>query len=45
MIHEKVPMAFFKPKGMTLHLYSLDLVGVVVFLMSLGTMCIYQNPN
>jgi hypothetical protein len=31
MVREKVIMAFFKPKGMTFHLYSPDLVMIVVF--------------
>jgi hypothetical protein len=45
MVHEKVLVAFFKPKGMTLHLYNPDLVMIVVFLMFLGAMGICQNLN
>jgi len=45
MVCEKVLVAFFKPIGMTLHLYMADLVMTIVFLMSLGAMGIYQNPN
>jgi len=45
MVREKILVAFFKPKGMTLHWYRADLVMTIVFFMSLGAMGIYQNLN
>jgi hypothetical protein len=41
MVREKILVAFFKPKGMTLHWYRVDLVMIIVFFMSLGAMGIY----
>jgi len=31
MVHEKIPITFFKPKGMTLHSYNPNLVMVAIF--------------
>jgi len=45
MVHEKVLMAFFKLKSMTLDSYSPNLVITIIFLMFLGAMGICQNPD
>jgi len=44
MVYENVLLAFFNPNGITFHSYEPDLVIIVIFFTSSGTIGIYQNP-